>query len=110
MFFKEFDIQQSVAIFLGDDIPVNTKCHSERSEVSREHLRGCASLCPRDSSLHYVPFWMTYSVKKYIITFFYPPACILSPKHMHSPKYAEIFLNQQCGFVNQRRGLVKLHC
>ena len=34
----------------GDDIPVNTMCHSERSEESREHPRLHSSLCYRDFS------------------------------------------------------------
>ena len=34
----------------GDDIPVNTKCHSERSEESREHSRLHSPLCYRDFS------------------------------------------------------------
>ena len=36
--------------FQGNNIFVNTHCHSERSEESRGHPHGCISICYRDSS------------------------------------------------------------
>ena len=67
---------QWVLINIGDDIPVNTKCHSERSEESRGHSRLQPLLCYRDSSSLRSSEWQivsrSISIPKYILTIISP--------------------------------------